>query len=230
MWTVERLLVFRRMQAPFWRRLMPFAEDLLSELKAKRLALVERARGGPRSLQALAASAVAERPAELASVPAAVVESLPVEASLTVAVLGDASASMQVCVNASCICGAMMSAIFEAELVFFNSTAFRARTHATPSTAEEVLAVTEEVRAGNTTSPAAGLAEFYKAKKPIDIFIVVTDEEENSAWREGHDRHAYGMHGGLSFAQRTQSGLQPLTLHASAHHGALTACGRGSNP
>lgn len=198
---LERLLVFRKLRAPFWPKLMPIAEQLLGELKGRRIALVERARGGPRSLQALAASAVAERPAELACVPAAVVESLPTEPTLSVAVLGDASASMQVCVDASCIAGAMMSAIFEAELVFFNSTAFRARSHAMPTTAEEVLTVTEEVRAGRTTSPAAGLAEFHVAKKPIDIFIVVTDEEENSAWVEGREVHSHGMHGGLSFAE-----------------------------
>ena len=67
---------------------------------------------------------LAEHPAELAAVPEAVVDSLPTEEALSVAVLGDASASMQVCVNAACICGAMLSAVFEAELIFFNDRAF----------------------------------------------------------------------------------------------------------
>ena len=64
--------------------------------------------------------------------------------------------------------------------------------------------MTEEVRAGNTTSPAVALAEFYTQRKPVDIFIVVTDEEENSAWKEGRERQPYGMSEGFSFAQLFQ--------------------------
>jgi len=198
---LERLLLLRKMQVPFWTHLMPIADALLAELKRKRLALIRTKGGGsPCSLQSLAAAAVAECPQAARVVPQVVMESLPVEPSLSVAVLGDASASMQVCVEASCICGAMMSAVFEAELVFFNSTAFRSSRHAMPTTVEEVLAVTEEVRASGTTSPAAALAEFYVAKKVVDVFIVVTDEEENSKWQAGRAVHKYGMPG-LSFAE-----------------------------
>lgn len=101
-------------------------------------------------------------------------------ASLRVAVLGDASSSMQTAINAACTAGAMMSAIFDARLVFFNGKAFTARCHEMPCSAEQVLRVTEEVRAGGCTSPAAALNAFYQERATVDLFIVVTDEEENT--------------------------------------------------
>ena len=48
---LDRLLVFRKVNVPFWRQLLPLAEQLLDDLKGRRLALIERAQGGPRSLQ-----------------------------------------------------------------------------------------------------------------------------------------------------------------------------------
>ena len=57
----------------------------------------------------------------------------------------------------------MMSAIFDAELVFFGSRAFRAESHAMPRSAAEVLEVTEEVRVRrchySTSSFTAGRAQ-----------------------------------------------------------------------
>lgn len=173
---VERLLTFRHLKVSFWERLMPLAERLLDELKSRRVALVRSA--GIRSLQALAAQAV-DAMAEPVALPEAVALSLPTEPSLRVAVLGDASASMQTAINSACIAGAMFTAIFEADLVFFNSKAFRASL-AMPSNTDEVLKVTEEVRANSCTSPAAALAEFYEKKQAIDLFLVVSDEGENT--------------------------------------------------
>jgi len=199
---LDRLLTFRKKRTPFWQLLMPHAEALLDELKNRRLALVSR--GGPRSLQSLAAAAVVE--SGTSAVPEAVAMSVPVETQLRVAVLGDASASMQVCVDSACICGAMMSAIFDAQLVFFGRDAFRAKCHEMPTTVQQVLEVTEEVRANSSTSPAAALYEFYRECREIDIFVVVTDEEENTR----HDgSHGWGrqLHqdasdgGGMFFAQ-----------------------------
>lgn len=175
-------------------------------------------RAGPSSLQSLAAKAVHDSGGS-AALPDSVSQSIPAEASLRVAVLGDASASMQVCVNSACICGAMMAAIFEADLVFFGSRAFRARSHPLPRSAAEVLEVTEEVHAQNTTSPAAALHEFYRERRPIDLFIVVTDEEENTT----HDgRSAFGgrlssdagERGGMFFAALFERYLREV--HSSA--------------
>ena len=63
----------------------------------------------------------------------------------------------------------------------------------------QVLAVTEEVRANNCTSPAAALAEFYESKQPVDLFILVSDEGENTAHKgmrfaEAYARYAREVH------------------------------------
>lgn len=182
----ERLLTFKQLEkqrhiAAFWQLLMPLADKMLDELKARRLALVRGS--GPRTLQELAAGSLHEVGGvdALAAVPEAVVESVPTAPALRVAVLGDASASMQTAINSATIIGAMMSAIFEAELVFFNNKAFKSKIPM-PGTTSDVLAVTEEVRANCSTSPAAALYEFYKRKQKIDIFLCVTDEEENTGY------------------------------------------------
>lgn len=216
---MERLLLFRqrdqqRRGAAFWPSLMPLAEKLLAELKARRLALVRGA--GPRSLQELAAATLHDEagPAALAAVPEAVAESVPAPRALRVAVLGDASASMQTAINSATIVGAMMTAVFEAELVFFNNKAFKAKV-AMPSSAAEVLAVTEEVRAGSSTAPAAALLPFYEAKQKIDLFLVVTDEEENT----GHDGSWAGGRASkseTSFAGLFAKYLKEVHPHAKA--------------
>jgi len=48
-----------------------------------------------------------------------------------------------------------------------------------PKTAADVLRVTEQVRSGNATAPAASLWPYYKEKKKLDLIIIVTDEVEN---------------------------------------------------
>ena len=185
-----------RSRCAFWPLLMPVAEALLEELKAKRLEFVS-AGDGVRSLQALAAEAVAESGAAEA-VPEAVALSVPTDAGLRVAVLGDASSSMQTAIDSATIVGAMFSSIFEADLVFFSGHAFKSERHPTPATAEEVLAVTEEVRAGGTTSPAAALAHFAEKKQEVDLFIVVTDEEENTPAGGGWQRDCPTSEGGFA--------------------------------
>ena len=54
--------------------------------------------------------------------PEAVAQSVAA-GGLRVAVLGDASSSMQVAINSATICGAMLSACFDASLVFFTASA-----------------------------------------------------------------------------------------------------------
>ena len=89
------------------------------------------------------------------------------------------SRTPQTGITGGAIIGAMMSAIFEAELVFFNTKGFKCTAHPTPNSAAHVLAVTEEVRAGCATAPAAALLPFLQRREKVDLFIVVTDEEEN---------------------------------------------------
>ena len=179
---VERLLCLRRLDVAFWWRLMPHAERLLEGLKARRIAA-----DGVQSLQHLAAVAVAKAgPEEVSRVPEVVAQSAR-EGGLRVVVLGDASASMQVAINAACICSAMAAAVFDADLVFFNDTCFRAATNGggAPKTADQVLQVTEEVSASRATSPAAALYHYYAARSPVDLFILVSDEGENRPCQDG---------------------------------------------
>ena len=175
---LERLLTLRKLNVPFWDQLTPLAEKLLEELKSRRLALVRTAEGPP-SLQALAALALQDVEGAAEAIPEAVALSVPADTSLKVAVLGDASGSMQCCVEAACIAGCMLTAVFDAELVFFNEAAFRAESHPCPRSAAEVLQVSEEVRAVGGTAPAAALLEFYSSRESVDLFIIVTDEEES---------------------------------------------------
>jgi len=95
-----------------------------------------------------------------------------------VAVLGDCSASMEVAIETSSILGSLLSACLRAELVFFNDRLVFPSV--APAGARDVVAVTREVRAERCTSPARALYKYYKMKQPVDLFVVVSDEEENT--------------------------------------------------
>ncbi|CAG8585625.1 12390_t:CDS:2 [Ambispora leptoticha] len=95
-----------------------------------------------------------------------------------VAIFGDCSASMDVAVRVATIIGSLLSVCLKADLNFFNNVLINPPI--IPRTANEVLSVTESIRARNATAPAASLYPYYADRKPIDIFIVVTDEEENT--------------------------------------------------
>ena len=101
-----------------------------------------------------------------------------------IAVIGDASGSMEVAIRSATILGGLLSASLDAELSFFNSKPIHPSIQ--PKTAAEVVRVAQETRATGTTAPAAGLLPYLKAKKPVDLFIVVTDEMENR-YVEGRD-------------------------------------------
>ena len=108
------------------------------------------------------------------------------EISLTlkspIAVLGDKSSSMQVCVTTSNIIASLLTMICDAHINFFDSEVVEAPFY--PSSVESVLKLSETIRAGRTTAPAASLWPFYEKKQPINTFIVVTDEEENTSYND----------------------------------------------
>ncbi|XP_075250977.1 uncharacterized protein LOC142343164 [Convolutriloba macropyga] len=107
------------------------------------------------------------------------------EISLTlkspIAVLGDKSSSMQVCVTTSNIIASLLAMICDAHINFFDSMVVEAPFY--PSSVESVLKLSEAIRAGNTTAPAASLYPFYENQQKINTFIVVTDEEENTSYK-----------------------------------------------
>lgn len=102
---------------------------------------------------------------------------LPLESP--VAVLGDASPSMDVAIRTATILSSLLTAICSAELTFFCETMFRPSF--VPKTIEEILDLAINTRTYPGTANAAGLLPYYNDKKIVKTFVMVTDEEENSS-------------------------------------------------
>jgi len=105
---------------------------------------------------------------------------LVIRTNKKVAVFGDASASMQVAVNSATIIGSVLCSCLDASLSFFDNKCYEGP--CVPRSVEDVLLVTDKVRASNATAPAACLWPFLTKKLMVDLFIVVTDEEENTTY------------------------------------------------
>jgi hypothetical protein len=101
---------------------------------------------------------------------------LPLESP--VAVIGDASGSMEVAIRTATILSSLLTAICSAKLNFFNSQVFEAAF--IPKTLEDVLSLALVTKADGSTANAAGLVPYYDAKEVIKTFVMVTDEEENA--------------------------------------------------
>lgn len=103
---------------------------------------------------------------------------LPLEAP--VVVFGDASGSMSVAVETSTIIASFLCALTNAELRFFNGSSFGPAEP--PRCVAEVVKLAQTTKAAGSTAPAACLGEYYREKKVVKTFVVVTDEEENTDW------------------------------------------------
>ncbi len=117
---------------------------------------------------------------------------------LRVAILGDASGSMEVAVRTASILGGLLSSVMDARLDFFDA-GLRPQ-GLQPKTAAEVLDVATGTPASGSTNPAAALQTFLDSGEAIDLFVVVTDEGENGTSR------------GSSFAQLMKQ--YKRTVHA----------------
>lgn len=95
-----------------------------------------------------------------------------------VAVLGDASGSMEVAIRTSTIISSLLATICQAKLTFFNHSNFEAKKE--PKNVADVLDVAYNTKASGSTAPAASLVPYYDNKEVIKTFIIVTDEEENA--------------------------------------------------
>eukprot|EP00164_Ancoracysta_twista_P002182 GFYU01002880.1.p1 GENE.GFYU01002880.1~~GFYU01002880.1.p1 ORF type:complete len:725 (+),score=270.48 GFYU01002880.1:89-2263(+) len=104
-------------------------------------------------------------------------EDIRVSLDSPVAVLGDASFSMDVAIKTATIISAVLAAISTADLKFFGVDAVTPSV--IPRTIQEVLQVLPTIKAAGMTAPAAALYHYYKNKIPIKTFVVVTDEKEN---------------------------------------------------
>ncbi|CAF0885028.1 unnamed protein product [Adineta steineri] len=101
---------------------------------------------------------------------------LPLESP--VAVIGDASGSMEVAIRTATILSSLLTAICSAKLNFFNDKVFQPSF--IPKTLEDVLSLAIITKADGSTANAAGLVPYYDAKEVIKTFVMVTDEEENA--------------------------------------------------
>ncbi|CAF0981750.1 unnamed protein product [Rotaria sp. Silwood1] len=108
---------------------------------------------------------------------------LPLESP--VAVMGDASSSMNVAIRTATILSSLLTAICSAKLNFFNNQMFLPAF--TPKTIEDVLTLALTTRASGCTANAAGLVPYYDSKEVIKTFVMVTDEEENTDARLADD-------------------------------------------
>ncbi|XP_070563497.1 uncharacterized protein [Ptychodera flava] len=106
--------------------------------------------------------------------------SVPLEAP--VVVIGDASPSMNVAIRTSTIIASLLSAIARAKLVFFHS--FLMEPPFLPETVSQALELATTVQTDHMTAPAAGLYDFYEKKEVVKTFIIVTDEEENTSYKD----------------------------------------------
>jgi hypothetical protein len=96
-----------------------------------------------------------------------------------IAVFGDASASMRNAIEAATIFASMVSVCFDAKLSFF-ATDLVPSPHEKPCNVEQALEVCTKVRADNSTCLASALWPYLDDKIWMDMFVMVTDEEENT--------------------------------------------------
>ncbi|CAF1078048.1 unnamed protein product [Rotaria sp. Silwood1] len=95
-----------------------------------------------------------------------------------VAVMGDASYSMDVAIRTATILASLLTAVCSAKLNFFHTKMFLPAF--TPKNIEDVLTLALTTKAHGLTANAAGLVSYYDNKEIIKTFIMVTDEIENT--------------------------------------------------
>lgn len=96
-----------------------------------------------------------------------------------VGVLCDASSSMQVAIRTSSIFTSLISVVSNATLQVFNNAN---KTAQAPTTVQQAVRLAQGLRADGSTSPAASLYHYHKNGISLRTVIIVTDEEENTAY------------------------------------------------
>jgi hypothetical protein len=115
---------------------------------------------------------------DLLLVAEAQLEKIKLSLESPVAVIGDASSSMNVAIRTATILSSLLTAICSAKLSFFNTQMFLPTF--TPKSIEDVLTLALTTQASGSTANAAGLVPYYDGKEVIKTFVMVTDEEENT--------------------------------------------------
>lgn len=99
-----------------------------------------------------------------------------------VAVIGDASGSMEVAVQTSTVLSSLLSVAMGSTLTFFADSPWEAEV---PSTVVGVLELVERTKAAGGTNMADALAPLLKERRAVDLVILVSDEGENSVGSDG---------------------------------------------
>lgn len=102
---------------------------------------------------------------------------LPLESP--VAVLADASYSMEIAIRTATILSSLLTALCSAKLTFFHGQMFPPAF--TPKNVEDALTLALTTNVGGGTANAIALLPYYLQKESIKTFIMVTDEEENES-------------------------------------------------
>jgi hypothetical protein len=95
-----------------------------------------------------------------------------------VAVLGDASGSMEIAIKTSSIIMSILCALCNAEMRLFRGT--DEKIDKPPRNVSDVIMFNNICKAHSSTAPAASLYPYLRDKKVIKTFLIVTDEEENT--------------------------------------------------
>jgi len=103
--------------------------------------------------------------------------SVPRADDMRIAVMGDASGSMEVAIKTASIVGSLLSVAFQADLSFFDTDSYEPL--CVPKNAKDAIKVVEGTEAKGATSMAAALWPYYEERRAMDLFILVSDEGEN---------------------------------------------------
>lgn len=116
-------------------------------------------------------------------------QSMKFELDSPVVVIGDKSGSMEVAIRTSTIIASLVTAATNADLVFFDNK--NVIPPFIPKNVADVLRLCDEIKAEGVTIPAASLYPYYKEKKVVKTFVVVTDEEETGVCHGDRFAHLF---------------------------------------
>jgi len=98
-----------------------------------------------------------------------------------VAVLCDASGSMEVAIKTSAIITSLLTCATNASLDVFGST--NNHIDKPPHTVEEGVKFGKTMKTQGGTCCASSIGYYYERKQVVSTFIIITDEEENAKWK-----------------------------------------------
>jgi hypothetical protein len=106
-----------------------------------------------------------------------------------VAVLGDASASMDVAIKTSSIIMSILCSACNANMHLFNESDLVIENP--PRNVTDVINLSKTFKADGCTAPCASLYPYYAKKEVVKTFILVTDEEENTGYDKSYNTDLY---------------------------------------